>query len=72
VPSEINPEWEEPSYQTFTGFRERYANRYVEIAWTVGKTQRTEAHQLAGWWLCQPGRRQYDGLGLEPNGPKVF
>jgi hypothetical protein len=73
VPSELNAEWEEPSYQSFTAFRERYANRYVEIITDVtGKLQKVGAEPLAGWWLCQPGRRQYEGLGLEPNGPKVL
>jgi hypothetical protein len=73
VPSELNPEWEEPSYQSFTAFRERYANRYVEIITDVtGKVQKIGAEPLAGWWLCQPGRRQYEGLGLEPNGLKVL
>ena len=65
--SQVDPQWEEPSYQTFTSFRERYANRYIEIVDVVGKVQKIGAEPAAAWWLCQPSRRQYDGLDLVPN-----
>lgn len=72
--SQIDPRWEEPAYQTFTAFRERYANRYIEIVTdlTDGKTQRVAAMPAAHWWLARPARRQFDGLDLVPNGPGVL
>jgi hypothetical protein len=71
VQSQINPKWEEPAYQSFTAFRERYANRYVEVVANVtGKTQIVKAEPAADWWLYQPGRRQFDGLDLVPGGPQ--
>jgi len=71
--SQVDPQWEEPAYQTFTAFKERYSNRYIEIVDVIGsKVQKIGAQPAAAWWLCQPSRRQFDGLDLVPNGPAVL
>ena len=71
--SQIDDKWEEPSYQTFSAFKDRYANKYVEIILDVsGKVQKVGAEPVAGWWLAQPSRRQFDGLDLVPNGPAIL
>src|SRR5262245_45451912 len=63
VTSQIDDRWEEPSYQTFGAFKDRYANKYVEVILEVsGKVQKIGADQAAPWWLVQPSRRQFDGL----------
>ena len=73
VRSQIDDRWEEPSYQTFQAFKDRYANKYVEIILDMtGKVQKIGAEQVAGWWLVQPSRRQFDGLDLVPNGPAIL
>jgi hypothetical protein len=71
--SQVDPRWEEPSYQTFASFKERYMNRYVETFEMVkGGAQKIGAAPVAGWWLSQPGRRQYEGLDLVPNAPMAL
>src|SRR5262249_15077017 len=72
--SQVDPQWEEPSYQTFTAFRERYSNKYIEIIDVVGngKVQKMVPQPAAEWWLCALSRPQYDGLDLVPNGPAVL
>ena len=73
VASQIDDRWEEPSYQTFAAFKERYANKYVEIVLeATGKLQKIGAMPVAPWWLAQPSRRQFDGLDLVPNGPAIL
>jgi hypothetical protein len=69
VPSTLTEGATELSYQSFTSFRERYSNRYI----TVPNARRmTENVPLAPYWLAHPGRRQYEGLDLVPNGPAVL
>ena len=73
APSQVDPQWEEPGYQSFTAFRERYSNRYVEIIDVLAKgVQKIGVQAAAEWWLCQPSRRQYHGLDMAPNGPAVL
>ncbi len=72
VTSEIDPAWDEPEYQSFRSFRERYSSRYVEVVDMTGKAQRTAAEPMGSWWLANPARRQYESLDLEPNGPLVL
>jgi len=72
VLSDINLEWEEPSYQSLTSFRERYANRYVQLIGVVRKIEIVAPEPMAPWWLCHPSRRQFDGIDLEPKGPAIL
>src|SRR5262249_55842343 len=74
APSQVDPQWLEPAYQTFTSFRERYSNKYVQVIDIIGKgkVQRLGAEPAADWWLCQPSRRQFEGLDLVPNGPAIL
>lgn len=68
APSAITPGATELAYQSFTSFRERYANRYIDLPDGRG---RTESRPAAPYWLTHPQRRQYEGLDLVPNGPPV-
>jgi Family of unknown function (DUF5906) len=65
IPSVITSGGKELAYQSFTAFKERYLNRYVQIG-----------HQnhasLGPYWLSHPHRRQYEGLDLVPNGPSLL
>lgn len=50
--SQVDPQWEEPAYQTFAAFKERYSNRYIEIVDVIGsKVQKIGAQPAAAWWL---------------------
>jgi hypothetical protein len=71
VPSVITPGAKEISYQTFTTFRERYANRFVEYDDPKAKGG-TSSVALAPWWLTHEHRRQYEGVDLVPNGRAVL
>ena len=62
TPSLIMPGTKELAYQSFSSFRERYANRYVDCGMGMGRAN------LAAVWLAHPQRRQYEGLDLVPNG----
>jgi hypothetical protein len=66
VPSMIMPGAKELSYQSFTSFRERYANQWVDHGGAHGRENK------AVYWLTHPQRRQYEGLDLVPNGPAVL
>jgi Family of unknown function (DUF5906) len=66
VPSVIMPGAKELSYQSFTSFRERYANEYVDLDGPHGRIPK------AAYWLTHPQRRQYEGMDLMPNGPAVL
>ena len=66
VPSVILPGAKELSYQSFTSFRERYANEYVDLDGPHGRIPK------AAYWLTHPQRRQYEGMDLMPNGPAVL
>jgi hypothetical protein len=55
VPSAITLGAKELAYQSFTSFRERYANQYVDFS-------HTQRSPLATYWLTHPHRRQYEGL----------
>ena len=69
APSAITEGGTELAYQSFTSFKERYLNRYVEMPNGRGLM----AHvPLAPYWLAHPQRRQYEGLDLVPNGPAVL
>jgi Family of unknown function (DUF5906) len=69
APSAIKPGAKELAYQSFTSFRERYANRYVALPNNQG---RIVGVPMAPLWLAHPQRRQYEGLDLVPNGPSVL
>jgi hypothetical protein len=69
APSAITPGAKELAYQSFTSFRERYANRYVAIRNGHGRIADVPVAPL---WLAHPQRRQYEGLDLVPNGPSVL
>jgi hypothetical protein len=69
APSAITPGAKELSYQSFASFRERYANRYIDLPDGRG---RIESVSQAPLWLSHPQRRQYEGLDLVPNGPEVL
>jgi hypothetical protein len=69
VPSPIMPGSKELSYQSFTSFRERYANQFIEVP--TGH-RRTERISLATFWLTHEQHRQYEGLDLIPNGPAIL
>src|SRR5262249_40908111 len=62
VQSQVDPQWEEPAYQGFTPFRERYANRYVELVTDGGRVQRVGAEPIADWWLVEQKIQSLDGL----------
>ena len=66
VPSNVTPGTEEPSYQTFKSFRERYLNQYVRDEISDKKIS------IGQFWLAHPRRRQYEGLDLVPDGPSVL
>jgi hypothetical protein len=70
VPSAITEGGEELGYQSFTSFKERYANRYVDLL--DGGRGRFVSVPQAPLWLAHPERRQYEGLDLVPNGPAVL
>jgi Family of unknown function (DUF5906) len=65
IPSVITPGGKELAYQSFTSFKERYQNCYVQI----GHRDHTP---IAPYWLSHPQRRQYEGLDLVPNGEPVL
>jgi hypothetical protein len=69
APSAITPGAKELAYQSFTSFRERYANRYAALPNNQG---RIVGVPVAPLWLAHPQRRQYEGLDLVPNGPSVL
>jgi Family of unknown function (DUF5906) len=69
APSAITPGAKELAYQSFSSFRERYANRYVDIRNGHG---RMAGVPMAPLWLTHPQRRQYEGRDLVPNGPSVL
>ena len=62
----IMPDAKELAYQSFTSFRERYANQHVDFGGPYGRMSK------ATYWLAHPQRRQYEGLDLMPNGPAVL
>ena len=62
----IMPDAKELAYQSFTSFRERYANQHVDLGGPYGRISK------AAYWLTHPQRRQYEGLDLMPNGPAVL
>jgi hypothetical protein len=66
TPSLIMPGTKELAYQSFSSFRERYANRYVDCGMGMGRAN------LGAVWLAHPQRRQYEGLDLVPNGAGVL
>jgi hypothetical protein len=66
VPSNVTPGTEEPSYQTFKSFRERYLDQYVRDEISDKKIS------IGQFWLAHPRRRQYEGLDLAPDGPSVL
>ena len=70
--NKINPQWQEPSYRTFTSFRERCSNEYVQSEEMTSKGKKIGVAPLGSWWLTQPSRRQYADVDLVPNGPKVL
>jgi hypothetical protein len=65
-PNEMWPETVDMEHQTFAAFKERYMNRYLPVS------DGSKPMSVAGWWLCHPRRRQYEGLDLVPNGPAVL
>jgi hypothetical protein len=69
VPSVFQPGTFEMGFQTFQAFRDRYSNKHITVA-TGPKS--TKSVPLAPYWLSHPDRRQYEGLDLVPNGPKVL
>jgi hypothetical protein len=68
VPSAISKGDKELGYQSFASFRERYANKYINV---VSGPRSNALRPLAKYWLEHPQRRQYEGLDLVPNGPAV-
>ncbi len=69
VPSRVTEGAKELSFQSFTSFKERYANRYVDLPDGRGRTGSVPG---ALYWLAHPHRRQYEGIDLVPNGPAVL
>ena len=69
VPSAITEGGTELAYQSFSSFRERYLNRYVEMPNVKGLMR---GIPTAPYWLAHPDRRQYEGLDIVPNGPAVL
>jgi len=58
-----------PSFQSFKSFAERFANRYVVTKRVNSHGDSIEkAEQMGTHWLKWSGRRQYEGIDLEPTG----
>jgi hypothetical protein len=68
VVSPIDPNAKVLSFQRPADFATRYANCFiVEI-----KNGKTTHRELGRYWLRHPRRRSYEGIGLDPKGPKVL
>ena len=68
-PSAITEGGTELAYQSFSSFKDRYLNRYIEMPNVKGLMR---GIQTAPYWLAHPDRRQYEGLDIVPNGPAVL
>lgn len=55
--------------QSFADFKNRYCNRWKEIAQTdaKGKPAPPKFIPLGAWWINHAKRRQYDGITFAPN-----
>lgn len=62
-----------PSFQTFKSFSERYGAQYidVDVHKKNGDIER-EPKQIGPFWLKWPGRKYYEGIGLEPSANPVL
>jgi hypothetical protein len=64
----INRDVMVPTFQSFTDFRNRYMNRYVEIETDEGMKK-----EAAGkFWLRNPRRLTYEGVAFEPGAPECL
>ncbi len=68
VPGKADRSLKVPSFQSFKSFSERFGNKYVK----VGKGEDAKSQPLGAYWLKWPGREDYEGIDLVPNGPKVL
>ena len=68
-PSAIIEGETELAYQSFSSFKDRYLNRYIEMPNVKGLMR---GIPTAPYWLSHPDRRQYEGLDIVPNGPAVL
>ena len=57
-----------PTFQSFTDFRNRYMNRYVEKETEDG----VKKIPAGKYWLGSPGRLSYEGVAFEPGEPEVL
>jgi hypothetical protein len=64
----INREVMMPTFQTFTDFRNRYMNRYVEKE-TEDGVKKVPAGK---YWLSSPRRLGYESVSFEPGAPEVL
>lgn len=64
VPSKVDPTIKVPSFQAFAAFEQRYASQYLMV--------NDEPKPLGKKWLHWTGRRSFEGIDLEPNGPEVL
>jgi hypothetical protein len=69
VPSKVFDGKEELEFQTFSAFKERYLNKYIDGTDEEGKPTRKQA---APFWLAHSLRRQYEGLDMVPGAPPVL
>ena len=68
TPSKVDPHIKIPSFQDFRAFSERFGSRYIEVE-TPKKNGEIEIEQkqLGAYWLKWHGRKDYDGIDLDPN-----
>jgi hypothetical protein len=73
TPSKVDPHIKVPSFQDFKSFSERHGARYIPV-----KTEKPngdiieENKQLGAYWLKWSGRKNYEGIDLDPAGPAIL
>lgn len=68
VPSKIDATVSVPSLQSFSAFRERYANQYVMVEKEKRGELVEEPAQVGTYWLNWRKRRSFEGIDLVPGG----
>lgn len=76
VVSKADDTIEIPSFQSFKSFSERFAHKYIKRMVPKSPSNPEELveknEQIGGYWLKWHGRKTFEGLDLDPDGPPVL